>query len=275
MISGDFSMGFFCDIPLVSRTFTFDGDFGLLYMGYQDFSRHYNPEYSSRVQKFYTWHFVISGKGTLKFKGKTYKISAGQTFFLPPNEEICYYPDKDDPWEYVWFAFRGDISENYRQMLGFELPVKNNENFVETEYIIKSTFDELFGGGGYFGVLSSFYKLMELSTTQKATTGIKGVKRLIDESFAQSEFTIEGLARDVGISHPHLLRLFKKEYSITLIKYLTQKRIEYACQLLLSTELSVKSVAFSSGFSDELHFMKTFKKAVGVSALQYRKMCKK
>ena len=111
---------------------------------------------------------------------------------------------------------------------------------------------------------------MEISTVVRSDTGLESVKRLIDEGFTRTDFSIASLCDDVGISHPHLLRLFKEKYNLTLIKYLNKKRIEYASELLQTTDLSVKSVAFSSGFLDELHFMKTFKKHMGLSALKYR-----
>lgn len=256
--------------PCISRPFIFNENFGILTLGYHDFSRYYNPEYSSRVQNFYTLHFVLSGKGTLKTGGKTYNVSEGQMFFLPPNVEICYYPTEKEPWEYVWFSLRGEACEQYKKQLGFESPVKSCTNFSKIKYLLKNLFSALDEGGGYFGVLSVFYEIMEISTVTRSNTGVDSVKRIIDEGFTRTDFNIATLCSNVGISHPHLIRLFKEKYNITLIKYLNQKRIEYACNLLATTDLSVKSVAFSSGFSDELHFMKTFKKQMGVSALKYK-----
>ena len=256
--------------PSFVRQFAFNEGFGISTVGYHDFSRYYIPEYSSRVQNFYTLHFVLSGKGTLKTGGKVYTISEGQMFFLPPNTEICYYPTEEEPWEYVWFSLRGKICEQYGAQLGFDKPIKTCTNFSKIKYLLKNLFDAMKEGGGYFGVLSAFYELMEISTVIRSNTGVESVKRIIDEGFTRTDFSIASLCTDVGISHPHLLRLFKEKYNITIIKYLNLKRIEYACNLLLTTDLSVKSVAFSSGFSDELHFMKTFKKHTGVSALKYR-----
>lgn len=260
----------FIDKPMAPRRFVFEGDFGILTVGYHNFRLNYNPDYNFRVQNFYTWHFVLSGKGRLQIEGNTYDVTAGQMFFIPPATEIRYFPKEEEPWEYIWFSLKGDISKHYGELLGFNAPVKDNENFNKSKYILKRMFDELEQGGGYFGVLSAFYELMELSTSTQPHTGIDGVKRLIDEGFTRNDFSIEQLCEDTGISHPHLLRLFKEKYNTTLVKYLNKKRIEYACQLLLTTELSVKSVAFSCGFSDELHFMKTFKNKMGVSALKYR-----
>ena len=256
--------------PSFVRQFAFNEGFGISTVGYHDFSRYYIPEYGSRVQNFYTLHFVLSGKGTLKTGGKVYAISEGQMFFLPPDTEICYYPTEEEPWEYVWFSLRGKICEQYGAQLGFDKPIKTCTNFSKIKYLLKNLFDAMKEGGGYFGVLSAFYELMEISTVIRSNTGVESVKRIIDEGFTRTDFSIASLCTDVGISHPHLLRLFKEKYNITIIKYLNLKRIEYACNLLLTTDLSVKSVAFSSGFSDELHFMKTFKKHMGVSALKYR-----
>lgn len=260
----------FIDEAVTSRQFVFDGDFGIVNIGYHNFSREYTPDKNSRVQSFYTWHFVLSGRGKLITGEKTYKIKGGQMFFLKPNTTIEYYPDEAEPWEYVWFAFRGGISEHYGDLLGFDTPVKDCKNREKIRYILKNCFETLKAGGGYFGVLSTFYKLMEISTVIQPDTGIEYVKRVIDEGYTRTDFSISSLYVEVGISHPHLLRLFKEKYNTTLIKYLNQKRIEYACQLLKTTDLSVKSVAFSSGFSDELHFMKTFKKNTGVPALRYK-----
>lgn len=260
----------FINEPMISRHFVFNEGFGISTIGYHDFSRCYNPEYSSRVQNFHTLHFVISGKGILKTGGETYNLSRGQMFFLPPNTEICYYPAANEPWEYVWFSLKGDMCEQYAKRLGFDKPVKPCTNFSKIKYLLKNLFDALEQGGGYFGVLSTFYEIMEISTVVHSNAGVESVKRIIDEGFTRTDFSISSLCTDVGISHPHLIRLFKDKYNITLIKYLNQKRIEYACELLKSTDLSVKSVAFSSGFSDELHFMKTFKKHIGISALKYK-----
>lgn len=256
--------------PVFCRHFVFDENFGISTIGYHDFSRYYVPEFSSRVQNFYTLHFVLSGKGILKTGGKIHNIAEGQMFFLPPNTEICYYPTENEPWEYVWFALKGDVCEQYKKQLGFETPVKSCTNFSKIKYLLKNLFDALEKGGGYFGVLSAFYEIMEISTVIRYDTGVDSVKRIIDEGFTRTDFSIASLCTGVGISHPHLLRLFKEKYNITLIKYLNQKRIEYACDLLSTTDLSVKSIAFSSGFADELHFMKTFKKHMGLSALKYK-----
>lgn len=266
-------MGNFIEQPSFSKFFYSDGEFRILNVGYEDFSI-VKPSIAFRTQKIYTWHFVLSGGGTLEIGSKKYRVKSGEMFFIPPNTKMRYYPDKKQPWQYVWFAFSGKQITNYSRLVGFSLEnaVHSIPDFEKVKFILKKLFEQLISGEcGHFKALSAFFEIMEIATSSSATTGIKLVKRLIDENFSSAGFSIEQLCSDMGLSHAHLLRLFKEAYGTTLIKYIIKKRINLACELLRTTDLSVSSVAFSCGFADEIHFMKTFKKSVGVSALNYRK----
>lgn len=242
-------------------------------VGYDNFHV-VKPLRAFRMQSFYTWHFVLSGSGVLEIGGKLFSIDQGQMFFIPPGEKMRYYPDGDNPWEYVWFSLTGDMAKKYGAMLGFsvEEPVKTVPYFPSLRNRLQKLFTMLTEeNGGIFGALSSFYAIMELCTSDRLPTGIHAVKRHIDESFALPGFSVEQLCYDAGLSHAHLLRLFRRTYGVTVIKYVINKRMHLAGELLTTTDLSVKSVALSCGFSDEPHFMKTFKREYGISALQYRK----
>ena len=241
-------------------------------VGYDDFTV-VKPLHAFRVQGFYTWHFVISGAGVRELGGKTRRVEQGQMFFIPPGEKMRYYPMEDSPWEYVWFSLSGKDAEQYGNMLGFSLesPVKSFPTFGGIVNRLRRLFDSLREeNGSIFSALSAFYGILE-ACTAAVPTGIRGVKKYLDESFSMPGFSVAQLCYDAGISHAHMLRLFRREYGCSVVEYVIARRIELACQLLQTTDLSVKSVAFSCGFSDEPHFMKTFKKHMGISALQYRR----
>lgn len=265
-------MGDFIKPSAFSRFYYSNREVKIINIGYDDFSV-VKPITEFRTQNFYTWHFVMSGSGTLEIYGNKYSIKGGEMFFIPPDTPMRYYPKENDPWEYVWFSFRGDLIEHYSELAGFSQknPICKCQNFEKIRKTLKKLFDRLIDEeGGYFSTLSTFYEIMNISTARSELTEIQQVKRLLDENFAVSNFSVEQLCHDVGISHAHLLRLFKEAYGVTLIKYITEKRINLACELLLTTDLSVSSIAYSCGFADELHFMKTFKRAKGLTALQYK-----
>ncbi len=265
-------MGKFITQPKFVRHFPVVEESCISHVGYNDFSV-VKPAYAFRVQTFYTLHIVLSGRGTLEIGGKTYRISAEQMFFIPPGVAMRYFPDPDAPWEYVWFVLKGDTARHYGELLGFSanVPVRSCQYFHKIRNALGGLFDALEIGGGYFSALSCLYAVMDICMSYTPRTGIRAVKEQIDESFALPEFSIDRLCHDTGISHAHLLRLFKQAYGCTIKKYVTDKRMDLACELLLTTDLSVRSVAYSCGFADEIHFMKTFKKEKGISALQFRK----
>ena len=171
---------------------------------------------------------------------------------------------------------RGDSAEKYGEALGFSIknPVQNCKHFEKTKNILKNTIEHLKDKScGYFGVLSALYKLMELSTAgNDKESGIQIARKLIDENYTLSDFKVSELCRDVGFSHAQLLRLFKKAYGKTVRRYIIEKRLALASELLENTDLSVRSVAFSCGFSDEIHFMKSFKEYFNKTASEYRKL---
>ena len=52
-------------------------------------------------------------------------------------------------------------------------------------------------------------------------------------------------------------------------------KIEYACQLLDSTELSVKAIAAELGYNDSLYFSRLFSNTLGLSPRAYRNSVRK
>ncbi len=249
------------------------GDSTVLGVGYDNF-KVTKPEKYFRIQTFFTWHFIISGSGTLEIEDMKYKLVRGDMFFIPPNVKMRYYPNPSDPWEYVWFSLNGETARHYGELVGFSKSVfilKNIHRKI-TDEVLKGLFESLIEKPNeYFGLLSAFYKIMDVCVSQIPIGSIKSIKEIIDSSCFSRVFSIEGLCRDAGISHAHLLRLFKSEYGTTLINYVTEKRISHARELLETTDLPVANVAFSCGYSDELHFMKIFKRKNGITALKYRK----
>lgn len=267
----------FMENPALTKYFHADEDFRIVNIGYHNF-REIKPSYTFRAQSFYTWHFITSGKGVLEMAGKVYHLGEGDMFFIPPRTSMRYFPEKDEPWDYVWLAVTGDRAAYYGALLGFSLEnaVKRSGSFRKIKNILHDLLERIVRGeGGYYGVLSVFYEIVDVCIANATQTKIQRARELIDSDFTMSTFRIEALCNEVGFSHSHLLRLFEDAYGETPMNYLIRKRMGLARELLEETELPVRMVAYSCGFEDELHFMKCFKKRMGMTALAYRKAHKK
>jgi len=81
---------------------------------------------------------------------------------------------------------------------------------------------------------------------------------------------VESLAKIIGLSKDHFIRLFKKTTGETPVQYITLRKIERAEILLSTTNLSIKDVAHTLGYEDHSYFNRIFKKTVGLTPRDYR-----
>ena len=91
----------------------------------------------------------------------------------------------------------------------------------------------------------------------------------VNEHFRE-RLSLEDLARNAHLSPYYFTRIFTEETGYTPHQYLIATRLNSAKFLLLNTELSVKDIAFSSGFHSETGFCNTFKKWEGMTPSVYR-----
>lgn len=99
-------------------------------------------------------------------------------------------------------------------------------------------------------------------------TSIKNVLTYISENYA-NPITLENLSRIAGMNPRYFCRYFKSMTERTPIDYLNRYRIECACELLSTKDISIKETAISCGFNDESYFIKTFSKYKGITPKQF------
>jgi AraC-like DNA-binding protein len=82
---------------------------------------------------------------------------------------------------------------------------------------------------------------------------------------------VESLAREVGLSHNHLIRLFHAGFGQTVKGYLTARRMEKARHLLRSSSLSIKHIAHDVGLGDLQAFNKAVRRHFGRAPRELRR----
>lgn len=98
---------------------------------------------------------------------------------------------------------------------------------------------------------------------------IDNALQYIDRHYAE-KISAENLSMEVGLSKDKLQAGLQCRTGNTLHKYIQLVRLEKAKELLVNTNDPLKSVADASGFVNESHFCKVFKKINMVSPVQYR-----
>jgi transcriptional regulator GlxA family with amidase domain len=86
----------------------------------------------------------------------------------------------------------------------------------------------------------------------------------------RGELSLAEFAQSVNLSVWRLCHIFKSDVGMPPIRYLRLLRMERAKDLLESSFLSVKEIAFRVGLNDESHFVRDFKSTYGYSPALYR-----
>ncbi len=83
--------------------------------------------------------------------------------------------------------------------------------------------------------------------------------------------TVEELATEAGMSVSNFQRMFMKIIGVRPGRYIIQQRLNAACRLLENSDLGICDIALATGFCDQSHFTKMFKRERGVTPGGYRR----
>lgn len=86
----------------------------------------------------------------------------------------------------------------------------------------------------------------------------------------RKQITLPDLAAHAGLHPSALCRAFKQASGYTISQFCTRLRIEYACNLLLTTDMDIAQIAYLSGYNTYSHFCNQFKKTMHLSSTDYR-----
>lgn len=222
--------------------------------------------------------YVISGKGHLAVNGKKYTVKAGDTYFLHEGDDHHYYSDKNDPWTKIWINFTGEHAKNLAVLYGIEHSILF-ENLDTSDLLQKfqhyvTLKNTAHAAEQCASVLS--HLLIRLSRAQYVSqkneqSPVSRMEQYIEQHAAEA-LTLEKIASVANKSPSQAERIFRAEKGIPLYRYALNKKIDIACQLLLETGMSVKEISAYLSFSDEFYFSGLFRKRIGLSPNQYRKM---
>ncbi len=251
---------------------------GLYCVGFNDFHS-IKPMSLFTSKPFRTIHIIFSGKGSYLLNGKKYQLHGGQMFFTPANTPICYFPEENDPWRYVWFSFSSESLTQYMPLLHLDAdnPVHDLKHPDTIFGLLEKSFsDPDTESNRIFSFLSTFMQILALeadpieSDESEKMLYIRSIKECIESNYSSQDFSVDMLCDILHLSHSYICRIFRASEGMTIIGYIEDTRLQHACELLIDTDYPVSRIANLCGYRDPLHFMKCFKKKTGMTAVQYR-----
>ncbi|MFF2094308.1 AraC family transcriptional regulator [Paenibacillus sp. NPDC058174] len=96
------------------------------------------------------------------------------------------------------------------------------------------------------------------------------IQRIVQERFGQNMLSVGLIADELGITQPYLSSFYKKATGRTILEFISEVRLREAKRLLSETESTVAQIALVVGYSNDIGFIRFFKKHEGITPGQYR-----
>lgn len=104
---------------------------------------------------------------------------------------------------------------------------------------------------------------------QKQSSDITHIKDFIDQHYMYP-ISLDDVSDAFFLSKEHVSRLFRKTYNESVTQYILKKKMESAADLIRTSQLSYREIAYQLGFEDISYFYKQFKKIFGCTPGEYK-----
>ena len=248
--------------------------------------RHYKNKPVPAYQRRY-WEFqaVITGSCFYDAADEGRQILSERCLWVStPDSRHGWTAESGEPCHVIVFHFN-DVPEQLKTLLGShnrrQLTIKRKQ-VAQLQELHQQLWRQFTNPGKAAelyvqkGVTDLSLMLLDEGTTGKPIAPKQYHDRLINRATSlfianlQNGWTVERIARELNLSSGHLRRIFREEYGLAPHEVFNEKRLEFAADLLVSSEHSVTDIAGYCGFSSASVFIRYFKKYFNTTPLGYR-----
>ena len=258
-----------------------------------------NEQITVHQQNTWELSYIITGSGRRMIGDRIEMFSAGEAILIPPNIPHCWtfdekFTDSEGKIENITIEFSNSFLEKCKNTLPelseAVLILQNTANAIafsgETLHKIQQLLISMVNQNR-LERLASFILLFALISQHKDTRNVgnhivsendnntlKRVELYVMNHFPH-EIRLEDIARFAGFGKSGFCVFFRKMKGKTFFAFLTEFRINSACQMLQTTDLSISEICFLCGFRDLPYFNRTFKKIKRMTPTEFRRLTPK
>ena len=238
--------------------------------------------------EFYEIEYIAEGHAVEVLNGNSYAIGPGTITLLSPVDFHAYHNiDENDPLVVITVQFQDlFLPKTLRNDIYMHKDPKIAETGADSviEPMITNLYNE-YQADGYAkdsflmnGIVNLCIQVMRL-VFAKQTSELLETREpspiqdavLYVRTHFRDNISAEAVAKSVHLSPNYFSEYFKKQTGEKFSIFVLRLRVEFAANLLRISDLSIKEVAFESGFNSAAYFSNTFKEFYGTSPERYRK----
>lgn len=237
--------------------------------------------YSRHSHTMFSIGAITSGRSTYLHEKTRQSVAIGTVVLMNPGEVHACNPIDDQPWSYLMFYVNVEWLAGVQQSCGV--------NGFQPVPAILSTDPELFNrllelhrvliDPGLeplekHQTAIAYFTLMQQrlggsdAPLCKINDKVERAARYINQHFLRP-IRLEEICQAANLSEAYLIRAFEQHYHMTPHAYLINRRIQHAQTQLREGE-AIADIAQQSGFADQAHFQRVFKKHLAATPGQYR-----
>ena len=243
---------------------------------------HSVPHTHNHMELFY----IVGGKGQFLIQDRLYPVNVNNLVIINPNVTHTEVSLNAQPLEYIVLGIEGVALATGENSNG-QFNILDHFESVEVSGCLRNILREMEQKNtGYEDVCQAYMEILIIRLMRNTALAVPtepqslscnrqcaAVKRYIDLHFKEA-LTLEQLAEDAHMNKFYLSHAFKREYGISPINYMIDKRIEESKYLLAETDLSMSQIAQLLGFSSLSYFSQVFRRTQAVSPMEYRQSLK-
>lgn len=224
--------------------------------------------------------YCTEGRAHLSVLDQPRTVAAGDVLLLPAGVRHRYTSDPDLPWTLHWVHYAGPLADAFREHMGFTDGVYVRRLGRHPRLLVD--FNGLLAvrqtGFRSAGLVHASNRLRQLLAAVSLYRDTRNGRHDLDleliHNYMQDHLgervSLRQLAELAGLSPAHFATRYRKLTGVAPVQHFLHLKVEQACQLLDTTELSLVAISAELGYQDSYYFSRLFKKVMGQSPGGYR-----
>ena len=256
------------------------------------FESHHARDFRMSVSR-HSWlevFYVLEGSGVFVIEDRPVTCGAGDVVVVPVGQSHRIRDDPDDPLAMYGVRIRPDVWKNaaeIERLLPSGRVRRNRLITLQTraefrQLLIEQNFGRPASPAMMIAVAMRILAMLarshsRLEAPQAAETlGHASLRETVEAYIAELDHRflestkMDNVVRELGMSRRRFTELFRELTGATWSHYVRRLRVRHAADLLRSTDKSVVSIAFESGFEDLSSFYRAFQREQRTSPQRWR-----